>query len=199
MGRIGKLPISIPAEVKVTINNDTVRVDGPKGMLERKIPPLLNVSIEDNKIKVVPKQGPVRGGMSNRTWLHSHKNEIDALRGTIRMLINNMIIGVTQGYQKVLLIDGQGYRASLDGKSLELQIGYPHPIKFNPPEGIKIEVPSPQRIIVQGIDKQLVGDTAAMIRAFMKPEPYKGKGIRYEDEIIRRKQGKKAGYGATRA
>lgn len=181
MGRVGKLPILVPAQVKVTVNDDSVRVEGPKGVLERRIPSLVNVLIEDGQIKV------------------SSEEEYDALRGTIRALINNMVIGVTQGYQKSLLIDGQGYRATLEAKDLSLQIGYPNPIKFTPPAGIRIEVPSPQHIVVHGIDKQLVGDVAAAIRAIRKPEPYKGKGIRYEGEIIRRKAGKKGGYGATRA
>lgn len=179
MGRIGKFPIPIPAQVKVTINNNTVAINGPKGALERKIPPSLNILIEGNEIKVASEKA----------------NE--ALCGTIRALINNMVIGVTQGYQKSLLIDGQGYRAGVEGKNLSLQIGYPNPIKFSPPEGIRIEVPSPQRIVVHGIDKQLVGDVSATIRAFREPEPYKGKGIRYESEVIRRKPGKKAGYGTT--
>lgn len=179
MGRIGKLPIVIPAQVKITVNEDSVKVEGPKGVLELKIPLLINVLIEDNQIKVTSEE------------------ENDALRGTIRALINNMVIGVTEGYSKSLLIEGQGYRASLEGKDLNLQIGYPNIIKFNPPAGIRIEVPAPQRIVVYGIDKQLVGDVAAAIRVIRKPDPYKGKGIRYEGEFIRRKAGKKAGYGAT--
>jgi large subunit ribosomal protein L6 len=110
-----------------------------------------------------------------------------------------MVIGVTQGYSKTLLIDGQGYRASLEGESLSLQLGYASPVKFKPPPGIKIEVPAAQRVVVHGIDKQLVGNVAAIIRGFRKPEPYKGKGIRYEGEIIRRKPGKKAAYGVKGA
>jgi large subunit ribosomal protein L6 len=184
MGRVGKFPIHIPEEVKVTINEGNIKIEGPKGMLERKIPPQLNVVIEDSKIKVLPKK-------------ESKANE--AIRGTIRALINNMVIGVTQGYQKVLLIDGQGYRASLEGKNLVLQIGYPHPIKFTPPSGIQITVPSPQSIMVHGINKELVGNVAAIIRKIRKHEPYKGKGIRYEGEVIRRKPGKKAGYETTGA
>ena len=179
MGRIGKLPIPIPSQVKVTMAGRNVKIEGPKGVLERKIPQRLNVSVEDTEVKV----------MANES--------MSALHGTIRMLINNMVIGVTNGYEKSLIVDGQGYRATMEGKNLSLQIGFPIPIKYSPPEQIKIEVPSPQRIVVRGIDKQLVGDVAATIKRFRKPDPYKAKGIRYEGEVIRRKPGKKAGYGAT--
>jgi large subunit ribosomal protein L6 len=182
MARIGKFPIPIPDKVKVAINSDTVKIEGPKGTLEQKIPQLFSILTDDNQIKVVPKEG-------------SETN--DALRGTIRALLNNIVVGVTEGFQRSLFIDGQGYRAIMEGKNMKLQIGYPDPIMFNPPEGITLEVPSPQHMVVNGIDKELVGNVCAKIREIRPPEPYKGKGIRYEEEVIRRKAGKKAGYGTT--
>jgi large subunit ribosomal protein L6 len=182
MARIGKFPIPIPDKVKVTIDSDTVKIEGPKGTLEQKISPLFSILIDDNQIKVTPKE-------------ESNSNE--ALRGTTRALLNNIVTGVTQGFQRSLFIDGQGYRGAIEGRDMKLHIGYPEPIMFSPPEGITLEVPSPQHITVIGIDKQLVGNVCAKIREIRPPEPYKGKGIRYEEEIIRRKAGKKAGYGTT--
>jgi large subunit ribosomal protein L6 len=184
MGRIGKMPINLPQEVEVTIEGTKVKVKGPRGELFQSIPPRIEVVKEDGVLRVIN---------------HIEDKGRWILAGTIRALINNMIIGVTKGYEKRLVIDGKGYRATMEGKVLSLQIGYPHPIKFTPPEGIKLTTPTPQTIVVEGIDKQLVGDVAAKIRAIKKPEPYKGKGIHYSDEIVRRKPGKKAGYGGTGA
>jgi large subunit ribosomal protein L6 len=184
MGRIGKIPIPVPKEVEVKIEKKEVKVKGPKGELSQSIPSRIEVVKEEGVIRVIN---------------HIEDKGRWVLAGTIRALINNMIIGVTKGYEKRLVIDGKGYRVSMEGKVLSLQIGYPQPIKFTPPEGIKLSTPTSQTIVVEGIDKQLVGDVAAKIRAIKKPEPYKGKGIHYSDEVIRRKPGKKAGYGGTGA
>ena len=177
MPGIGKYPIQIPDQVKVMINQNIVKVEGPKGMLERELPAQIKVLVEDKSIKV-NKEGESKSCKS--------------LHGTMRALINNMVIGVTQGYNRTLLIEGQGYRAKLDGKKLSLQLGYATPIQFEPPQGIEIKLPKPTMIVIQGIDKQLVGDVSASIRALRPPEPYKGKGIRYEGEYVRKKVGKKA-------
>lgn len=184
MGRIGKLAIQIPDGVKAMLKDNKIRVEGPKGEIEQLIPEEVQVKIENKEIKVTPKE---------ETKIH------ESLRGTMRAIINNMVIGATHGYEKALIMEGREYRASFDNKELNLQLGYANPIKFRAPEGIKIEVPSPQRIIIHGIDKQVVSNIAATIRALKPPEPYKGKGIRYEGEVVRRKAGKKAGYGATGA
>ncbi len=181
MGRVGKLPIQISDKIKVNFEENKVRVEGPKGMLEQIVPSQVKVLVENTEVKIT-------SGEKSKT------NE--ALCGTMRALINNMVIGVTNGYEKILVIEGKGYRANLENKDLSLQLGYANPVKFVAPEGIEIGVPGIHRIIIKGIDKQLVGNTAAIIRAFKPPEPYKGKGIRYEGEFIRRKAGKKAGYGA---
>ncbi len=181
MARVGKLPVHISDKVKVKIEENKVRVEGPKGILEQIIPPRIKVLMEDNEIKVTSKS----------------KAKIDeALRGTIRALINNMVIGVTNGYEKVMIIEGKGYRVGMENKNLVLRIGYANPIEFVAPEGIEIDTPDEHKMVVKGIDKQLVGNTAAVIRGYKPPEPYKGKGIRYDGEYIRRKAGKKAGYGS---
>ena len=181
MARVGKLPVYISDKIKVKIEEDKVRIEGPKGMLEQVIPPRIKILMEDNEIKVTSKA----------------KSRMDeALRGTIRALINNMVIGVTDGYEKVMIIEGKGYRVGMENKNLVLQLGYANPVEFIAPEGIEIGTPDAHKMVVKGIDKQLVGNTAAVIRAFKPPEPYKGKGIRYDGEYIRRKAGKKAGYGS---
>ncbi|NLY67077.1 MAG: 50S ribosomal protein L6 [Tissierellia bacterium] len=176
MSRIGLKPIEIPSGVEVKIDeNNLVEVKGPKGSLKEKFDPKLDIKIEDNIITV------------NRP---DETKKYRSLHGLTRTLIQNMIVGVTEGYSKTLEIVGTGYRAQKQGKKLVLNLGYSHPIEMEDPEGIEVEVPSQTQIIVKGIDKQLVGNYAAKIRDLRKPEPYKGKGIRYADEVIRRKVGK---------
>ncbi|HOK10178.1 MAG TPA: 50S ribosomal protein L6 [Candidatus Hydrogenedens sp.] len=175
MSRIGKLPVPIPDGVKCELQGNTLKVTGPKGTLQRTFHPDVNIIIEDKQIIV---QRP------------SDKKEHKALHGLTRVLIHNMIIGVTQGYQKTLLIEGVGYRASLQGKNLNMTLGFSHPVSVEPPPGITFTVDNPQTIRISGIDKELVGQVAADIRALRKPEPYKGKGIRYDYERIRRKETK---------
>jgi large subunit ribosomal protein L6 len=165
--------------VKVDLSAMHVKVTGPKGTLEQDIHPEMTVKIEDNDIVVARP---------------SDRPEHRSLHGLTRALINNLVVGVTQGYERVLQIEGVGYRASMQGKSLNLAVGHSHPVVVEPPDGITFEVEGTQTIKVQGIDKQLVGQVAANIRAWRKPEPYKGKGIRYRDEHVRRKVGK-AGVG----
>ena len=177
MSRIGKQPIEIPGGVSVEVAGDTVKVNGPGGKLEQKINTDMKVTVADGEVKV---ERP------------SDEREHRALHGLTRSLIANMVEGVTKGYQKNLEIQGVGYRAALQGKDLELQLGFSHPVPFPAPEGIEFEVPAPNRISIKGIDKQLVGETAARIRRIRKPEPYKGKGIRYEGEYVRKKAGKAA-------
>ncbi|NLJ60799.1 MAG: 50S ribosomal protein L6 [Firmicutes bacterium] len=175
MSRVGKAPIPIPKGVEATIEGATIKIKGPKGALTRRINPKISVSIEDGNITV---------GRSNEG------KEARSLHGLTRTLIANMVQGVTEGYQKTLLISGTGYRATQQGNKLVLGMGLSHPVEMVPPEGIEIEVPSPTRIVVKGIDKELVGQISANIRAVRPPEPYKGKGIRYEGERIRMKAGK---------
>ncbi len=182
MSRIGNAPIQIPSGVDVTLQDREVIVKGPKGELRQKIVGEIEVIREDSTLRVVRK---------------SDEKYHRSLHGLTRTLINNMIIGVTQGFRKDLEISGVGYRAAKDGDSLVLSVGYSHPVRLQPPAGITYVVESPTRISVQGIDKQLVGAEAARIRSVREPEPYKGKGIKYVDEVIRRKAGKagKAGGG----
>jgi large subunit ribosomal protein L6 len=178
MSRVGRKPIPIPKGVRVEKSNGVIKVSGPKGELTAQVHPRIEVEISSYQILVKRKSDA----------------RIDrALHGLWRALINNMIVGVTEGYTKKLEIVGIGYRAELKGKALVLYLGYSHPIIFIPPDGVKIEVPQPTNIVVSGIDKQLVGQVAAKIRSFRPPEPYKGKGIRYEGEVIRMKAGKAAG------
>ena len=176
MSRIGKLPINIPGGVTITVGDDnTVNVKGPKGELSEKISREMQLSIEDGVLAV-----------KRPTDQKEHR----ALHGLSRTLINNMVVGVTAGYQKNLDIVGVGYRAQLQGSKLVLNVGYSHPVEFDPPEGISFEVPAPNHVFVKGIDKQKVGQLAADIRKVRPPEPYKGKGIKYENETVRRKEGK---------
>ena len=175
MSRIGKMPVKIPEGVQVTVENNRMTVKGPKGSLTREFHKDMTIKIEDSKIIV---ERP------------SDQKNHRALHGLTRSLINNMIAGVVGGFQKVLVLEGVGYRAALQGKKLVLTIGYSHPVEIEPPAGIEFEVPAQNRIIVKGIDKELVGQIAANIRAVREPEPYKGKGIRYENEVVRRKEGK---------
>ncbi len=180
MSRIGKVPITIPEGVKVTIDGQTVSVTGPKGSLSLDLKPEIEARVEDSAV-VVRKKGESRTARE--------------LYGLSRTLIANMVDGVSKGFSKKLDIVGVGYRAAVQGKVLNLSLGYSHPILYNLPEGISVNVENQTQVTVSGIDKQLVGQVAAEIRAFRKPEPYKGKGVKYADEIIRRKAGK-AGKGA---
>lgn len=177
MSRIGKAPISIPSDVDVTIAGTNVAVKGPKGELSIDIHPDMKIAMDEGVITVTRPDdtGPNR-----------------SLHGLTRSLVSNMVTGVTTGFEKRLEIQGVGYRASMKGSDLEVLVGYSHAVLVSPPENIQFEVPTPTQIVVKGIDKQRVGQTAAEIRAIRKPEPYKGKGIRYEGEVVRRKVGKRA-------
>jgi large subunit ribosomal protein L6 len=175
VSRIGKKPISLPAGVKVTVDGNTVTIQGSKGTLVQTLPEGITISQEDNQILV------------ERADDNKHQR---ALHGLSRALIANMVEGVTNGFEKKLELVGVGYRAQMQGKKLVISIGFSHPVEIDAPDGIEFEVPAPTRITIKGIDKQLVGNTAAHIRAIRKPEPYKGKGIKYENEYIRRKAGK---------
>ncbi len=175
MSRIGKLPVPVPSAVKCELSGSRLKMTGPKGTLERAFEPSMTITVGDGEITVARPSDSTR-----------HR----ALHGLTRTLINNMVVGVTQGYEKVLAIQGVGYRASLQGKTLNLSLGFSHPVTVEPPEGITFTVEGTQTIKVSGIDKELVGQTAADVRAWRKPEPYKGKGIRYENEHVRRKVGK---------
>jgi large subunit ribosomal protein L6 len=177
MSRIGKQPIEIPGGVTVDVTGETVSVKGPGGALAQKVSPDMRVTVADGEVRV---ERP------------SDEREHRALHGLTRSLIANMVEGVTKGFERRLEIQGVGYRAALKGKDIELQVGFSHSVEFPAPEGIEFEVPAPNRITVKGIDKQLVGETAARIRRIRKPEPYKGKGIRYEGEYVRKKAGKAA-------
>jgi large subunit ribosomal protein L6 len=177
MSRIGKLPIEIPTGVDVQIDKGLVRVKGPKGELSQVVSRDLSFEREDGRLIV--KRPTDRG-------------EHRALHGLTRSLIFNMVRGVTEGFEKRLEIQGVGYRAQLRGKSLELALGYSHPVRVDAPEGIDFELPAPTQIVVRGIDKQKVGEIAAQIRKVRPPEPYKGKGVRYAGEYVARKVGKRA-------
>lgn len=176
MSRIGLKPINLPSGVEININEKNfVEVKGPKGKLSEQISPEMAISIEDGVLNV-----------SRPSETKKHKS----LHGLSRTLISNMVIGVTEGYSKTLDIVGTGYKAIKNGNKLVLTLGYSHPIELEDPNGIEIEVPAQNKIIIKGIDKQQVGNYAAKIRDYRKPEPYKGKGIKYSDEVVRRKVGK---------
>ena len=177
MSRIGKLPIPVPSGVVVSVEPELVRVKGPKGELQQRVSREIRIEQQDGEILV--KRPTDRG-------------EHRALHGLTRSLIYNMVHGVTEGYEKRLQIQGVGYRAALRGRDIELSVGYSHPVQIQAPEGIEFEVPQPTQIVVRGIDKQAVGEIAARIRKVRPPEPYKGKGIRYEGEYVARKVGKRA-------
>jgi len=183
MSRIGRLPITVPSGVDVTIDGRNVTVTGPKGSLSRALHPDMTVSREEGTIVV-----------TRPTEQKTHKQ----LHGLTRTLVNNMVVGVTDGYRKGLEITGVGYRAALNGRKLTLNLGYSHPIEIDPPEGITFEVENPTRLAVVGIDKELVGQIAAKVRQTRKPEPYKGKGVRYSGEYIRRKAGKAGKIGGKK-
>jgi large subunit ribosomal protein L6 len=176
MSRIGRKPIPVPASVQLDIDEGNfVRVKGPKGQLERKLPEAMILEREEGNINV---KRP------------SEQREHRALHGLTRTLLSNMVVGVTEGFRKDLEIVGVGYRAAKEGNALVLQVGYSHPVRMDPPDGISYAVEGTNRVSVQGIDKELVGEEAARIRRVRKPEPYKGKGIRYSGERVRRKAGK---------
>jgi len=183
MSRIGRLPITVPSGVDVTIDGRTVTVKGPKGSLTRELHPDITVAREDDRLVV-----------TRPTEQKTHKQ----LHGLTRTLVNNMVVGVTAGYRKPLEITGVGYRAALTGRKLTLNLGYSHPIEIDPPAGISFEVENPTKLAVVGIDKELVGQIAARVRATRKPEPYKGKGVRYAGEVIRRKAGKAGKIGGKK-
>ena len=177
MSRIGRAPIPVPSGVEVTIEPELVRVNGPKGALAERIPRDITVTRDEDVLRVTRP---------------TDRGEHRALHGLVRTLVANMVIGVTNGYEKRLEIQGVGYRAQLRGTDLELALGYSHPVHVAAPEGIEFEVPAPTRVVVRGISKQRVGEIAAQIRKQRPPEPYKGKGIRYEGEVVARKVGKRA-------
>ena len=175
MSRVAKNPITLPSGVDININGSELKVKGPKGNLELNLHPSLSLEENDGQYVVKP-----------------DSDKYLAMAGTFRALVNNMVVGVTDGFQKNLKLIGVGYRAQLQGNKLNLALGFSHPIEYNAPEGIKIETPSQTEIIVSGCDKQKVGQVAAEIRSYRPPEPYKGKGVRYADERVVRKEAKKA-------
>ena len=177
MSRIGRRPIEIPAGVSVSLSPGRVQVNGPLGELKQQVPARMKIEQTDGEITVTRP---------------TERGEDRALHGLTRTLIANMVEGVTKGFEKKLEIQGVGYRAILKGSDLELSVGYSHTVLVKPRQGITFEVPTPTEVVVKGTDKQMVGQTAAEIRAVRKPEPYKGKGIRYEGEYVRRKVGKRA-------
>ena len=180
MSRIGRLPITVPAGVKVDINGSEVTVKGPKGEMKRLFSPIITIEQEGNEITV------------KRS---SDEASVRALHGTTRALLHNMVVGVSEGYKKTLEMRGIGYKAQMKGQAVEIWAGYSHTVVINPEEGVKITLPNATDIEVEGIDKQKVGQTAALIREVRPPEPYLGKGIRYKDEVVITKEGKRAGAG----
>lgn len=176
MSRIAKAAVAVPSGVNVSLDGQNFSVKGPKGQLSRTVQPGIQVSQEDGFLKVAPE---------------SESKEAWAMAGTIRALVNNMVVGVSDGFEKRLTLVGVGYRAQAKGKVLNLTLGFSHPIDYPVPEGIQIQTPSQTEIVVSGADKQRVGQVAAEIRAFRPPEPYKGKGVRYADEHVVRKEAKK--------
>ncbi|MEH7108891.1 MULTISPECIES: 50S ribosomal protein L6 [Bacillaceae] len=175
MSRVGKKPIEIPTGVTITLNNNTVTVKGPKGELTRSFNPDINIAIEENVVTITRP---------------SDAKEHRALHGTTRAILSNMVEGVSKGFEKRLELIGVGYRAQKQGSKLVLNVGYSHPVEITPEAGLEIEVPANTKITIKGTDKERVGALAANIRQVRPPEPYKGKGIRYEGEFVRRKEGK---------
>ena len=176
MSRVGKMPIAIPAGVTVTVTpENVVTVKGPKGELVKAMHKDINIAVEDAQV-VVTRPSDVK--------------EHRALHGLTRALLNNMVVGVSQGFSKTLELNGVGYRAQLQGKKLVMNLGFSHPVEIEPIEGVTFETPAATKVVVKGIDKEKVGAAAADIRSWRKPEPYKGKGIKYDNEVIRRKEGK---------
>lgn len=176
MSRVAKAPVSIPAGVEVTLNEQTLTVKGGKGSLTRVINNAVNVVIEADVVKFLPVEGVVNA------W---------AQAGTTRALVNNMVVGVSQGFERKLKLVGVGYRAKLVGTDIDLTLGFSHPLVHKLPAGVTAECPSQTDIVLRGVDKQLIGQVAAEIRGYRPPEPYKGKGVRYDDEVVRRKEAKK--------
>lgn len=175
MSRIGKKPVAIPAGVKIQLNGAQLLVEGPKGKVSRNIDSLVKVTVGKSEVQVA------RTGEDNRSR---------SLHGLVRAEVQNMINGVTSEFVKNLLIEGVGFKAQINGKVLQLSLGFSHPIDYAIPEGVKVETPKPTQVVVKGVDRQLVGQVAAEIREYFKPEPYKGKGVRYIDERVRKKKGK---------
>jgi len=175
VSRIGRKPISLPPGVEISIENNIMTVKGPKGVLSQSIPEDITIDQQENELLV-----------KRPSDIKKHR----AMHGLARALVANMVTGVTTGFEKKLEMVGVGYRAQMQGSKLVINIGFSHPVEVEPPQGIEFEVPAVTKITVKGIDKQLVGNTAADIRAIRKPEPYKGKGLRYENEVVRRKAGK---------
>jgi large subunit ribosomal protein L6 len=180
MSRIGRRPIAVPSGVDISIADGTVTVKGPRGQLSQTIPSAISLTREDGTLLV---------------QRASDEPNVRALHGLVRSLVANMVTGVTTGFTKVLVINGVGYRAAKEGRGLRLAVGYSHPVDVVAPEGIEFNVPAPTRVEVSGIDKQLVGEIASKIRSIRPPEPYLGKGIRYDNEVIRRKAGKAGKVG----
>jgi large subunit ribosomal protein L6 len=176
MSRVAKSPVTLPSGVEVTLNGQAVAVKGGKGSLELNVHTSVEVSKEDNVLTFAPRDGA---------------KQSRALAGTTRALVNNMVVGVTQGFEKRLLLQGVGYRAAVKGNVLNLSLGFSHPVDYELPSGITAECASQTEVILRGIDKQALGQAAAEVRGFRPPEPYKGKGVRYSDEVIRRKEAKK--------
>jgi large subunit ribosomal protein L6 len=176
MSRVAKNPVNLPKGVEVKVDGQKVAVKGGKGSLEHEVHELVAVSLEEGVMSVKPHED------SQKAW---------ALAGTTRALLNNMVTGVADGFERKLQLLGVGYRAQAQGKVLNLTLGFSHPVAYELPEGITVETPSQTEIVIKGIDKQLVGQVAANVRAFRPPEPYKGKGVRYADEYVRRKEAKK--------
>ncbi len=175
MSRIGKKPVIIPEGVEVTVSENLVTVKGPKGQLQKQMPQAVSIEIKENELVVLRP---------------SESSEHRALHGLSRSLISNMVEGVTKGFEKTLELVGVGYRATQQGEKINIAMGYSHPIVIEPGEDIEIEVPAANKIVVRGTDKEAVGELAAKIRDIRRPEPYKGKGIKYQEEVIRRKVGK---------
>ncbi len=174
MSRVANSPVQVPSGVEITLAGQTVKVKGSKGELSHEVHPAVELSQEDSVLKFAARTA-----------------DANALAGTTRALVNNMVTGVSQGFEKKLTLIGVGYRAQTQGKTLNLSLGFSHPVSYEAPEGITIEAPSQTEVIVKGVDKQQVGQVAANIRAYRPPEPYKGKGVRYADEHVVRKEAKK--------
>ncbi|MGB1092236.1 MAG: 50S ribosomal protein L6 [Oceanobacter sp.] len=177
MSRIAKAPVQIPAGVDVKLADDKISIKGKQGTLELDVHSYVSISQEEGVLKFAPSK--------------ADDKKANAMAGTFRSLVNNMVTGVTVGFEKKLVLQGVGYRAKASGKTLNLNLGFSHPIDYELPEGVKAETPSQTEIVIKGIDKQVVGQVAAEIRGYRPPEPYKGKGVRYADEHVRRKEAKK--------
>ena len=177
MSRVAKSPVALPAGVEVALNGDLLTVKGSKGKLETRVHPTVTVKVEGSeaRVQLVDEKNP-------SAWMHA---------GTTRAILNNLVKGVSAGFERKLNLVGVGYKAQAQGKKLNLSLGFSHPVEFDVPEGITIETPTQTEILVKGVDKQLVGQVAANIRGYRPPEPYKGKGVRYSDEVVRLKEAKK--------